>query len=366
MRTIIRFILILTSISIIHAEINFGAGVNTYYSDNIFFNSTAIADFVNVFSADINYTSKHYNLYFDGDFSMFAENSEFNSYRIEPGIELLKYLKGRNYIYFNLSYPVLVYSDYYTDFNYNGPSAEFGFKYYLSSSLLFKSGYNLELRTYPNFSSFDFSNHTLFIELNKFFSSQTTIRLQTGLNYRFYRHIAKIIPGSDWAMNQNKGSVNSMSVPNISGILRVSQGIGPKFGLYVEGELRKNYRGLDEAEILINNSYIIYPYNDNYLWDGSRITFGVRFIPFAEIAVSGNIAILNKGYPGIYVMNEEGIVVEPETEREDKLFLLNISISKKFRKLNTFISFAFRNNNSSDFFFDYQMLTLSAGIRYYF
>jgi len=366
MRTIFRFILIMTSISIIYAEINFGAGINSYYSDNIFLNSTAISDYVNVFSADINYTAKHYNIYFDGDFSIYAENSEFNSYRIEPGIELLKYLKGRNYIYFNLSYPVLVYSDYYTDFNYNGPSAEFGFKYYLSSSLLFKSGYNLEIRTYPNFSSFDFSNHTFFIELNKFFSSQTTIRLQTGFNYRFYRHIAKIFPGSDWAMDQNKGSANSMSVPNISGILRISQGIGSKFGLYAEGELRKNFRGLDEAETLINNSYVIYPYNDNYLWDGRRITFGVRFIPFAEIAVSGNISIMDKHYPGVYVMDEEGMVVEPETEREDKLYLYNVSISKKFRKLNTFLSFAFRNNSSSDFFFDYKMLTLSAGIRYYF
>ncbi len=366
MRTIFRFILILTLISIIHAEINFGAGINTYYSDNIFLNSTAISDFVNVFSADINYTSKHYNFYFDGDFSMFAENSDFNSYRIEPGIEMLKYLKGRNYIYFNISYPVLAYSDYYTDFNYNGPTAEAGFKYYLSPSLLFKSGYNLEVRTYPNFASFDFSNHTLFIELSKFFSSQTTIRLQTGFNYRFYRHIAKIIPEADWSIDPDKNSVNSMSVPNVSGILRISQGIGSRFGIYGESELRKNFRGLDEAETLINNSYVIYPYNDNYLWDGTRITFGVRFIPFAEIAVSGNISFMDKHYPGVYVMDEDGLVEDPKTERKDKLFLLDISVSKKFRKLNTYLRFVFRDNSSADFFFDYQMLTLSAGISYYF
>ncbi len=107
--------------------LNFGVGINSYYSDNIFLNSTAIEDFVNAFSADINYTFKNTNLYFDGNFSIFAENSEFNSYRIEPGVELLKYLKGRNYIYFNLSYPVLAYRDYYTDFNYSGPSARIGF-----------------------------------------------------------------------------------------------------------------------------------------------------------------------------------------------------------------------------------------------
>ncbi len=189
-----------------------------------------------------------------------------------------------------------------------------GFKYYLAPTLLFKSGYSMEIRTYPNFSSFDFSNHTLFLEINKFFSSQTTIRLQTGFNYRFYSHIARIIPESDWAIDNGKNSENSMSVPNISGIFRISQGIGPKVGLYAEAELRKNFRGLDEAETLINNSYVIYPYNDNYLWDGSRITLGIKFIPFAEIAVSANISFVDKNYPGVYVMDDEGIVVEPEME----------------------------------------------------
>ena len=143
--------------------LNTGVGINNYFSDNIFMNATSINDLVTVLSADINYTGKNVNLYFEGDFSIFKENPDFNSFRLSPGIEFLKYLKGRNYIYFNLNYPVLSYRDYFTDFNYNGPSAEVGFKYYLSPSILFKSGYNFEVRTYPNFSSFDFMNHTLFL-----------------------------------------------------------------------------------------------------------------------------------------------------------------------------------------------------------
>ena len=157
-----------------------------------------------------------------------------------------------------------------------------------------------------------------------------------------------------------------MSVPNLSGIFRISQGIGSKVGIYGEVEYRKNFRGLEEAETLINNSYIIYPYNDNYLWDGSRITLSIKFIPFSEISVSGRLSFLSKNYPGIFVMDDEGLVIEPRVEREDNMTQFDFSVSKKFPKANIFLNLNFRDNKSIDSFFDYRMLTLSAGIRYYF
>ncbi len=366
-KKLIIIIFFVLSINVIWGKgFNVGTGINSYFSNNIFLNSTSVKDLVTILSADLNLTGKNVNLYFEGDFSLFKDNSDFNSFRLTPGVQFLKYLKGRNYLYFDLSYPLLEYRDYYTDFNYSGPRSEAGLKYYLASTLLLKSGYSFELRNYSNFSSFDFINHTVFFEINKFFPSQTTLRLQTGINYRYYRHIARIIPEEDWNIDTDINAVNSMSVPNLSGILRVSQGIGSKVGIYGEAEYRKNFRGLEEAETLINNSYVIYPYNDNYLWEGTRLTLNIKFIPFSEISVSGRLSFLSKNYPGIFIMDEEGLVVEPREEREDSTTQFDISVSKKFPKASLFLNMTFRDNRSLDSFFDYRMLTLSASIRYYF
>ncbi|MCK5221973.1 MAG: hypothetical protein KAR14_10365, partial [Candidatus Aminicenantes bacterium] len=76
---------------------NVGTGINSYFSNNIFLNSTSVKDLVTILSADLNLTGKNVNLYFEGDFSLFKDNSDFNSFRLTPGIQFLKYLKGRNY-----------------------------------------------------------------------------------------------------------------------------------------------------------------------------------------------------------------------------------------------------------------------------
>ncbi len=113
--TIILFFVL--SVSLMWGKgFNVGTGINSYFSNNIFLNSTSVKDLVTVLSADINFTGKSFNLYFEGDFSLFKDNSDFNSYKLTPGVQFLKYIKGRSYLYFDLSYPLLEYRDYYTDF----------------------------------------------------------------------------------------------------------------------------------------------------------------------------------------------------------------------------------------------------------
>jgi len=354
-------IFILLSINNYSKDLNIGAGYNGYFSSNILMNSTEISDYISSFSFDLNLSKKNFNFYIDGLSNIYKDNSEFNSFKIEPGFEYLKYLKGRNYLYLNISYPILSYKEYFIDFNYSGPVVQFGAKFYLKPTLLFKAGYNFQFRNYTNFSSFDFTNHTFFLELNKFYRSQTTIRVQSGINYRNYPHIKNYDE-----YNNETGVVNALLVPNIFGLLRVSQGLGAKVGIFGEMEFRKNFSGLTDAKTLIQNSYVIYPYNDNYLWDGSRISFSLKFIPFYEIAVSGNFSYYNKNYPGIFVMDEEGLVSTPETERKDSLFQFGINITKKINKLDLYLNTIIKNNSSNDLYFNYKSFALSVGIGYYF
>jgi hypothetical protein len=370
-------------------ELNFVVSYYGSYSDNIFMNASKVKDYISQFQADLFVSFKRFNFYLDTSADVFIDNPEFNSFNIEPGIEYLHPLKGRNALYLDLSYTILNYKDLYTDFNTSGPLIQAGIKLYTSPRTQLKAGARFQSRNYANFESFDFSNYNAFLEYNHFFKSQTNFRLQTGVNYRYYPHIlASYDFGDNYNYYKNQGSYgkgkgpkqhqppvqnpqyNTMDVPNFYGLLGINQGIGPRLGINGELEVRKNLNEFDHnsAETLIKNAYILYPLNDDYLWDGVRLTLQLKMVLFKRLAVSveGRVSYYNKNYPGINIMDEQGNPIEPAVERSDSLFLYMLKISKKIGKLELFTDLYYRNNNSNDDYFFYKMLTLSAGIGYYF
>lgn len=351
------------------------------YSSNIFMNASAIDDYVSTLQADLNFSIDKVNLYLDASTFLFADNPDFNSFQIEPGLEFLFPMKNRNALFLSLSYKMLSFGELYTDFNYSGPGLSTSIKYYLSPSMLLKGAYQFEYRSYGNFRSFDFHNHTLFLEISRFFDTQTTLRLSGGFNYRFYPHIEDtVLSETEYVTEYSYGfgrhgnppanlyqaTSHSMSVPNLYAMLGLSQGIGTRVGLSGELEYRYNFRGLEDAETLIQNAYIVYPYNDNYLWDGLRMRLRITAIILNEWSLSGSLSYFIKGYPGIYVMDDLGLVVEPYSEREDKMVMASLNLSKRFRKLELNAGFGIGNNRSNDPFFTYNMVTAYAGIGVFF
>lgn len=371
-----------------------GINYNGYYSDNIFMNASGITDYVSQLNADINFTTEKFNFYLDAGGGIYKENPEFNTFNLEPGVEFLHNLKGRNAIQVILGYTVLNYKELFSDFNYSGPKFQANLKIYTAGQFILKGGYDFESRNYPNYDSFDFLNHKAFLEISRFLKSQTTVRLQAGFNYRYYPHIVQNLDfGDDYNYFDNKKSqgqwkhkgqgphspsdppdpsgpdeliYDGMGIPNVYGLLRIVQGIGARVGITGEAELRKNFRGLDDADALIKNSYIIYPFNDDYLWDGLRFSLTIKIVLSNAFAVEGLVSYADKNYPGVYVMDAEGNVVEPVVEREDSLLRCTLKLSKKIGKLDLSAGIFYRNNTSTDDYFLYKMLTISAGIGYYF
>jgi hypothetical protein len=186
-----------------------------------------------------------------------------------------------------------------------------------------------------------------------------------GENYNYYNNRKSHGKMSKQPQRQSP-MYKTMSVPNVYGVLHISQGIGTRLGITGEAEFRKNFSGLDDAETLIKNSYIIYPYNDNYLWDGTRFSLSINVVLFKEFSVEGLISYFDKNYPGIYIMDADGNVIEPVTERNDSLLLYTLKISKKIRQWDLFTNVSYRDNRSTDDYFFYTLLTISIGIGYYF
>lgn len=358
--------------------------LQSQYSDNIFLNASKIGDFVTSMALDLSYAGQNLNFIVGGSATLFADNPDFNSMQFQGGLEWLNPLKNRDHIYLSLSYSQLNYRDLYTDFNHSGPVLNAHVKVYLSPSLLFKGGYQAEYRRYGNFTSFDFFNHTLFGEISRFFPSQTTLRASAAINYRFYPHIAD--PGTSEEIPsayQGSGrfgngrnqpqtapapgrSSHSLSVPNLSLLAGLAQGIGTRFGISTELEYRINFRGLEDAETLIQNAYTVYPYNDQYLWDGLRLSLTLKAIVWNEWAIEGSLSWLDKNYPGIYVMDESGTVQLPLVDRHDKQIQTDFSLGKKIDKWDISIGLSFIDNRSGDLFFTHTALSVFAGARFSF
>ena len=116
---------------------------------------------------------------------------------------------------------------------------------------------------------------------------------------------------------------------------------------------------------MIRNAYILYPLNDDNLWDGIRFGFVTRWLPWNRFSVEANAGYYDKGYRGIFAMNTEGEVVEPRREREDKLWFFKVTASYDFEKWGMIASWSYRDNDSTDSYFTYSMMTVSVGIGYY-
>jgi hypothetical protein len=391
--------------------ISLGIGIDGYYSDNIFLNASGVSDYVSRIFTDINLPLNRLNFSINASADFFAENSDFNAIEISPGIQYFQPLKKRDVLFLGLNFDVVNYHERYTDFNYSGPQLYAGIKLYTGPRSLFKAEYRFQVRNYHNYSSFDFHNHKGFIQYRKFFKSQTTVVLQTGFNYRYYPHIATEYDfgkGYDYFNNKGNhggggmgggpgsggggtGSGNGsgpgsgtgnmppgtggntllsqeVDVPNIFAILKLNQAIGTTLGISGEMEWRNQFKELkyNETEMLIKNAYVLFPYNDDFLWDGLRFSVQLKAIIFSGIAVEGEISYYNKYYPGINILDQEGNVMEPVTERKDKVWIYRLALAKKLNTLNLFASVTYRHNDSNDDYFLYNMLAVSAGLSFDF
>jgi len=371
-------------------QLNLGFKYNGVYTDNLFMNASNEPDYISELQSDLNFTLKRFNFYLTTSADIYMENPGYNSFYIEPGLEILHPLKGRNTLYLGIGFRLLKYKDIYTDFNYSGPLLQGGIKLYTSLQTLLKAGIRFQLRKYSDYESFDFIENTLFIEFKYLLKTQTTLRLRSGFNYRHYPHIwddyefgddynyfqnhashgkGKGNPGNQSGHNTHTNTYHTLNIPGIHGLLGIDQSITTRIGISGEIEFRELFQGLeyDNAETLIKNAYILYPLNDDYLWKGIRLSMKLNMVLFNRqgLTLEGNVSYLNKHYSGIYVLDAEGNPITPLKERKDTLTFYVLRVSKSIGKFELFTEFNYRDNKSNDNYFLYDLLTISGGISYY-
>ncbi len=376
-------LLIMTALCATYAAAKVEVAVNTdisgIYSDNIFKNADAMADFISRLHTDLILSTNALEFYLDASADFYLDYPEFNYFTLEPGIRFFQKLKGRNSLFADFSYMLLQHNDLYTDFNYNGPMLQTGIKLYPGKGMQLKAGYRLEGRNYANYDSFDFFNHNAFVDISRFFRTQTTLTVRGGFNYRYYSHIADTFVRGEgynyyrhWRRMDrkkpppNRPGTHALGIPSLYAGIGVNQGIGARLGIEGEIEVRRNFKGLDNADTLLKNAYAIYPFYDSYLWDGFRLGLKVKWTAFAGIALVAGMEYYDKKYRGVHLRDESGERIVPEEERTASLLVYSLKISKQFEKLELFSRMAYRDNRSNDLYFDFAAFTAAVGAAYYF
>ncbi len=361
-------------------NLNIGLDYTGGFNSNIFMNSLDVKDFESRFQGDLGYSLGNAYVYLETWAALYADNPGFNAFLVEPGIKYVGTLKKRNTFFLGLGYEIMGNNSFYSDFDYNGPRFQAGVKLYLTPRLLFQAGYKFQSRNYTNYSSFDFINHTGFVELKRQFRSQTRVHLQGGFNWRYYPHVADEMDfGDDYQYYCNPRSrgknkrppspksarSHSLEIPHLYATIGIAQSFGPRVELSSEIELRHHFRGLENADALIRNSYLLFPFNDDLLWHGQRFLLRAKAVIFKGVAIEGDVSYFNKNYRDIAVRDLEGNVIEPTRRRKDNVILYHLKISKRLGRFDLFSNFRYRDNDSGDPYFTYRMVTVSAGVGWF-
>jgi len=369
------------------------------YTDNLFLNSDKVTDFISRFNWYLSYGINQFRLSVEASADFYADAGDYNSFYLSPAVDFHHRFGRRNGLFISLGYIVQNYKDLYTDFNYSGPRLGAGVVLYTGKSAVVTGGYIFELRDHHNFQSFDFFNHNVYAKWNLFWRSQTNLRLESGFNYRIYPHIRQAFDfGADYHYYTNTGNhgthgnqgdgnshgnhgggvgmnpgmtpdvFNRISIPGVYGKVRVSQSVGARWSFAAESEVRKNFSGLNfsDAESLIRNAYARVPLNDDFLWDGLKLEGEVKGVLFRNLSLRGTAAYFWKNYRDIYIMDNDGSIANPVTERNDDLLLCRLYVSLKLRRVFLKLDLAYRDNRSNDAYFHFSQWTVSGGVGYRF
>ena len=348
------------------------------YTTNVFWDSTEVSDNILSPGVEIDYSSNNMNFYLDANGMFYTNNNYLNYYSFMSGVELFKSLGGRDILYVHPTISINSFNYELSYLNNISESLTLGFKKYITKSFLFKAGFQAENKNYSSYDSYDHLKASSFVEVNKFLQTQTTIRIKAGLNYLYFPHIyeteeyLQIVPNPH---NRGRGSSErtiivensySLYLPIFHSTFRIAQSIGTLSGVLFEYNFRKQLVSDKAIPDLSVDEWVLTKMNDNFFWDGSRISFALKTTKLFKTTIAAEFSYYAKTYNGIYVRDLVGEVILPGEYRKDTMYQATFNINRSFGKLNLYIKTILRDNNSNDNFFNYNLFTIIGGIDYNF
>jgi hypothetical protein len=250
-------------------------------------------------------------------------------------------------------------------------------KSYLSQTSILKSNYSFLYRKYQA-PLFDYWSHALFLSVDKYLQSRTTVKGELNWGYKYFVHpyqeeiipVEPGMPGFQRGMGKGKysgGSTQTQQSIESGGegiqILALSallaKGLGNRVGLNITARQQWMISGQNPFDSVHEFYLVENPSYDRFSWEGYEL--GSQLTALIPWSVNLKIGYMysSKLFPGIesYNLDEEPLGIT----RKDHRGRLDISLEKNFAHISVFLNYAFVYNRSNDPFFDWNGHFFSLG-----
>ena len=242
--------------------------LNTYNDDNLFRtpDSIKIQDVLSTFTVGLSYQDSESRIQLHNNINLMTyQNNSIRNFLIN-NVGLNKSISFNKNSTSNINlggnWSLRVNQDDYNYYNYSQLSGYANFQL-LTDIILIKGGYSYRWRNYPNWSDLSNYLHNAHIQLNKSFSTRTTIIAEADFgNKSFMGQDSFTTIGSTghghgrWASNTATAITNTvserLSTSQVNIVLRLTQSIHEKAGIYLQYRKQisiddsTNYRNFDD------------------------------------------------------------------------------------------------------------------------
>lgn len=350
-------------------------------TDNVFQNTYGGADQLSNLNFYINKNLGQFSLYTEGNYSYLHENSHLAYYTQDLGLDYLYPVNEKSALYFSTAGRGAFYRSEYSDFNYLSLNFFAAFKSYLSQTSILKSNYSIEYKNYSS-SFFDFISHTVFLSLDKYLQSKTTLKAEMNWGYKYFLHpyISQEIityeenqpfhrgkgKGKHYSGMQDQfiirtdGEGQGIQILSLNGL--IAQGLGNIAGLRFIVTKQWTLSGNNPFTYIEEFYSVENPSYDRFSWEGYQFGSQLSVLIPWNIKLKLGYTMADKRFPGIESLSLEGNSLG--ITREDTRKHIEASVTKDFSRLSVFLSYSYIDNTSNDPFFNWSANFFSLGIEW--
>ncbi len=350
-------------------------------TDNLFQNIYGESDYLSNMSFYVDKNFSQLSIFTQGNYSYLFRNPSLSYYVHDLGLDYLFPINDKSAFYFSMTGKKTFFRSDFSDFNYFSMNFFAAYKTYLSQTSIVKSNYTLEYKDYKS-SFFDFVSNALFLSLDKYFPSKTTVKAEVNWGYKYFLHpyiSQEIIPiAGDQFSNGGRGKGHhsggmdsqfitrteseGQGIQSLSLTGLIAQGLGDNVGLRFTGMKQWTLSGKSPFTFIEEFYAVENPSYDRFSWEGHQIHSQLAVLVPWNIQLKIGYTIAIKEFPGIESLNLDGDSFG--ITRKDERKQIEARLEKNFPKFSIYLSYFYINNKSNDLFFEWDGQFISAGIEW--
>ncbi len=371
------------------AQFSSSLEVNSAFDDNVFRSPEPTEDFISNLDVDLGYkfNNKKLQIFYNGNFIFYRNLKERNLSLHQFGINYyIPFGKDDLHtLYIGGNGLTRIDGEEYKEYDYNQLYAYANFRFDLEN-LFLKTGYNFRYRDYSNIPELTNLRHYIYIQVNKSFSTRTTLILEADLGYKAFKSQILYSRDNEDGDDSNHGPggqirpsrfVTSISeVPPMGQLIllaRVAQSIYEKMGVYIQ--YRKQISLSDQITSVTGNDYYQDEelFDDPFSYEGQGISTQLTWMMPWSMKVQIGGSLIDKNY-----ISEQAFVSIDDTvgsggQRIDDQNNLFLNFTKTFnfkRKWMNALMFniyiGYTNNKSNSYWYNYTNRIIGGGIQWRF